>query len=354
MKKFIGYKAFNKDLTCRDYQFEIGKTYEHKGKIAICESGFHFCKSLADCYNFYPMNEDTRICKVEALGEVLTEDNVKYVTNKIKILSEVKKPRVASNVSESSSGYCNSGNRNSGNWNSGNSNSGYCNSGNRNSGNRNSGDSNSGDWNSGNRNSGDWNSGDRNSGNRNSGNRNSGNCNSGNWNSGNRNSGDRNSGDYNNGDRNSGNWNSGDWNSGDWNSGDWNSGDWNSGDWNSGDWNSGVFNTEKNPKIKIFDTESDWTMNDWYNSKAYNVMSDCPYTYSTYIYESDMTDIEKANHPEYKTIGGYVKTFVATAKDKQKWWDNLSDEDKQAVYDIPFFDANKFRQCTEIDVTNGK
>ena len=85
MARFLGYKAFNKDLTCRDYQFEIGKTYEHKGKIAVCESGFHFCKSLADCYQFYPMNEDTRICKVEALGEVLTEDNVKYVTNKIKI-----------------------------------------------------------------------------------------------------------------------------------------------------------------------------------------------------------------------------------------------------------------------------
>ena len=299
-----GYKAFNKDMTCRGFQYEIGKEYEMDGEIIPCKRGFHFCKSLADCYQFYSMSENTIICEVKALGEVITDNEVKYVTNHIKILSKVKNPKIKSNLSDSSSGYCNSGNRNSG------------------------------DWNSGNRNSGDWNSGDRNSGNRNSGNRNSGNCNSGNWNSGNRNSGDRNSGDYNNGDRNSGNWNS--------------------GDWNSGDWNSGVFNTEKNPKIKIFDTESDWTMNDWYNSKAYNVMSDCPYTYSTYIYESDMTDIEKANHPEYKTIGGYVKTFVATAKDKQKWWDNLSDEDKQAVYDIPFFDANKFRQCTEIDVTNGK
>ena len=279
MKKFIGYKAFNKDLTCIGYQFEIGKTYEHKGKIAVCESGFHFCKSLADCYQFYPMSEDTRICKVEALGEVLTEDNVKYVTNKIKILSEVKKPRVASNLSESSSGYCNSGD---------------CNSGNRNSGNRNSGN--------------------RNSGNRNSGDCNSGNCNSGDWNSGNRNSGNR-----------------------------------NSGDWNSGNRNSGVFNSTT-PTINMFNKETDWTYDDWYCSRAYDVMANCPYTYSNFISESNMSDEEKENHPEYKTIGGYIKTFIVKQEDKQKWWDELNDSDKEAVRSLPNFDAEVFKSCTGITV----
>ena len=249
-----GYKAFNPDLTCRGFQFEIGKEYTHDGKIAVCESGFHFCKSLADCYRFYPMDESTRICEVKATGEVITEDNVKYCTNKIKILSEVSKPRVKSNLSESSSGYCNSG-----------------------------------DWNSG-----DWNSGNRNSGNRNSGNR-------------------------------------------------------NSGDWNSGNRNSGVFNSIT-PKINMFNKATDWTYNDWYNSRAYNVMADCPYTYSNFISESDMSDEEKIKHPEYKTIGGYVKTFIVTQEDKQKWWDELSDSDKQAVYDLPNFDADVFEQCTGIKV----
>jgi len=300
-----GYKAFNSDLTCRGFQFEIGKTYEHEGEIEPCKSGFHFCKNLADCYKFYNMSDETRICKVEAVGNIKTDDEVKYCTDKITILSEVKKPRLKSNLSDSNSGYCNSGN-----WNSG-------------------------DWNSGNWNSGDWNSGNRNSGNRNSGN----------WNSGNRNSGNRNSGN-----RNSGNRNSGNRNSGNWNSGDWNSGNWNSGNWNSGNCNSGIFNTEKNPKIKIFDKESNWTIEDWIQSRARDVMIECPYSYSEFIYESNMTEEEKERHPEYKTIGGYIKTVTTTESDRQKWWDELTEEDKEAVKALPNFDADKFKECTGIMV----
>lgn len=83
-------------------------------------------------------------------------------------------------------------------------------------------------------------------------------------------------------------------------------------------------------------------------------MRDCPYTYSDYISESDMTEEEKEKHPEYKTIGGYIKVFVVTDADKQAWWDALPDEDKQAVYDIPYFDAVKFRDCTGITVKEKK
>ena len=298
-----GYKAFDKYMQCRDYQFEIGKTYTFDGNPIPCRQGFHFCKSVADCYSYYPMNEDTRVCEVEAIGDVETDDDVKYCTNKIMIIREVENPREASNASVSSSGYCNSGDWNSGNSNSGNRNSGYWNSGNRNSG-----DCNSGDWNSGYWNSGDWNSGD--------------------W--------------------NSGNWNSGNRNSGDWNSGDWNSGNRNSGDWNSGNWNSGVFCSDS--KIKIFDKESDWTIEDWYNSKARTVMYYCPCSYSDFVYASDMTVEEKARHPEHETIGGYVKVITVTDEDKQKWWDSLTEDEKQAVYDLPNFDADKFKQCTGIKV----
>ena len=164
---------------------------------------------------------------------------------------------------------------------------------------------------------------------------NSGDCNSGYRNSGDRNSGNRCSGDRNSGNRNSGNWNSG----------NWNSGYRNSGNWNSGDWNSGLFNTEKNPKIKIFDKDSDWTFEDWIESDARFIMNTCPYTYSDFICESDMTEEEKENHPEYKTIGGFVKTFVATKEDKEKWWNDLSDTDKNVIRALPNFDFDKFRQC---------
>ena len=257
MKTVKGYKAFNKDLTCRDMRYEIGKTYEMEGKPIPCERGYHFCKSLVDCYNYYSMSEDTRICEVKAIGDVATDDDVKFCTNKIAIVKEVKNPREKSNLSESSIGYCNSGN---------------CNSGNRNSGD----------------------------------------CNSGNWNSGNS----------------------------------------NSGDWNSGNWNSGVFCTSKNPTIKLFDKESDWTMDDWIKSYARDIMLCCPYTHSSFVYALYMTDEEKEKHPEHKTIGGYIKTFVVTTEDKQKWWDELLEEEKKAIIMLPNFDADKFRECTGIEVKN--
>ena len=272
----IGYKAFNEDLTCKSFQYEIGKTYSIKESPIPCNRGFHFCKSIAETYEFYPMSENTRICKIEALGEIQTDDEKKYCTNVIKIIEEVTDE------------WNRKGNSNS-------SNSGYRNSGYRNSGDRNSGDRNSGDWNSGY-------------------------CNSGYC-------------------------NSGDWNSGDRNSGDWNSGDWNSGDWNSGDWNSGLFNSEENPKLKMFNNMSDWTINDWKNSDARHIMNTCPYTHSNFIDKSDMTDEEKENHPEYKTIGGFVKVFIVTKKEKEDWWNKLSDEDKDIIKSLPNFDFDIFRKC---------
>ena len=328
-----GYKAFNKDLTCRGMQYEVGKEYKFNGEPIPCRQGFHFCETIADCYEFYPMNDNTRICEVEATGDI-AKDGVKRVTNVIKILAEI----TCDNLRKGNTGTSNSGYRNSGD-----SNSGVWNSGNRNSGDRNSGYSNSGDWNSGNSNSGNSNSGYRNSGDRNSGDWNSGDRNSGDWNSGDWNSGNRNSGN-----RNSGNWNSGYRNSGDWNSGDWNSGNWNSGNWNSGNRNSGVFNTDKTPTIKMFDKDSSWTYDDWYNSRARYIMTGCPYSYSDYISADDMTDEEKEKHPEYKTIGGFVKTFTVTAEDKQKWWDGLSESDKTEVKALPNFDEKKFCECVGI------
>ena len=178
-----------------------------------------------------------------------------------------------------------------------------------------------------------------------------GRCNSGNWNSGDWNSGNRNSGN-----RNSGNWNSGDWNSGDWNSGDWNSGDWNSGDCNSGDWNAasfsnGCFNTVS-PKIYMFNKPTDWTFEQWFNCRArrlLNEIEDCPLEY---VYLSDMTDEEKAEHPEAETTGGYLKDRT-TADNARKWWAGLSADDRNVILSLPNFDAAIFKEITGIDVSNG-
>ena len=287
-----GYKAFDKDLKCKDFQYEIGQTYEMSGKINCGIRGFHFCKDLTNCYIYYDTSDDTRICEVEAIG-VIKDDGITYCTDKIKILSEVENPRIKSNVNASSMGYCNSGIFNGGNWNSG----------------------------------------KYNSGNSNSGSCNSGNCNSGDDNPGNYNTGDCNNGDGNSGNYNTGVYNSGNFNIGSYNSGVYNNGDWNSGDWNKGDHHAGIFNCEENPKIKIFDKESGWTMKDWKNSRAYAIMIRCPfYTHSEYDNE-----LKKIFHK-------------ATLEDIQKWWDELIEDDKNTVKSLPNFDAEKFYLCTGIKV----
>ena len=57
-----------------------------------------------------------------------------------------------------------------------------------------------------------------------------------------------------------------------------------------------------------------------------------------------MTDEEKENHPEYETLGGYVKTFIVSKKDKEKWWNELDEDKKDVIKALPNFDFDKFRQ----------
>lgn len=49
-----GYKAFDKGLVCRGFQFEEGKEYFTEGKPVLCKSGFHFCKDIALTLEHYP------------------------------------------------------------------------------------------------------------------------------------------------------------------------------------------------------------------------------------------------------------------------------------------------------------
>lgn len=205
-----------------------------------------------------------------------------------------------------------------------------------------------GDWNSGSRNSGYQNSGNRNSGDRNNGNRNSGDRNSGDFNSGYLNSGSRN-----NGDRNSGHQNSGDLNSGNRNSGDRNSGDWNSGDWNSCNHSSGCFNTKEQP-IVMFNKLSDWSFEDWMNSKAYGVLRQMPSDGLTWVSVDDMTEDEKEKHPESETTGGFLREEKIGAAERQIWWDKIRKADKAAVTSLPNFDATIFKKITGIKVEGRK
>ena len=69
------YKAFGMDFKCRDFQFEIGKTYTHEGKIERCKNGFHSCEYPIDMFNYYAP-ASSRFALVVAGGDVDRETGV--------------------------------------------------------------------------------------------------------------------------------------------------------------------------------------------------------------------------------------------------------------------------------------
>ena len=78
------YKGFNKDMTCRGFQYEEGKEYEEETADA-CHSGFHACEHPLDCLNYYSPNESV-YHEVEQSGEFdRGEDDSKVASTKIKI-----------------------------------------------------------------------------------------------------------------------------------------------------------------------------------------------------------------------------------------------------------------------------
>lgn len=264
-----GYKAFNQGWKCKDFQYEIGKTYElEEGqKLEICKCGFHFCANPIDVFGYYRMNNNTVMAEVEALGEIQNE-GTKFVTDKIRIVREFTREQLQALILDNQ---------------------------------HNSGNHNSGRYNSGNYNSGKYNSGDCNSGNYNTGGCNCGSCNSGDFNSGHFNSGNHNSGDYNDGD-----YNDGDYNSGSYNSGDYNIGNYNSGHYNSGNYNSGFFNTDE-PKLRIFNESCEMTRTEFLRSIDYSFYSLCDRIRTNTLLPEDNDRIKKLpnfNAKIFKEITG--------------------------------------------------
>ena len=79
------YKGFNRDMTCRGYQFEEGKTYEHEGDLRLCESGFHACEDPVDCLRYYePCESVYHEVELDGVSDERQEDT-KVVGKKIRI-----------------------------------------------------------------------------------------------------------------------------------------------------------------------------------------------------------------------------------------------------------------------------
>ena len=89
-KVIKSYKGFDSSLSCRDFQYEVGKEYEMYGHIECCERGFHACESPLEVFDHYDMLK-SRFAEVEQSGTIdREEDSTKVCSSRIKIKAELK------------------------------------------------------------------------------------------------------------------------------------------------------------------------------------------------------------------------------------------------------------------------
>jgi hypothetical protein len=89
-KKIVAYKGFDKDFKCRDFQYEVGKTYEMDGNIKCYNRGFHACESPMEVFDCYDMLT-SRFAAVEQSGKIDKEESsTKVCSSRIKIKAELK------------------------------------------------------------------------------------------------------------------------------------------------------------------------------------------------------------------------------------------------------------------------
>ncbi|EJX4580965.1 hypothetical protein P4P50_004754 [Salmonella enterica] len=93
-KEIVTFKGFNKDLKCRDFQFEIGKTFHHDGKVEACGSGFHACECPFDVFSYYPPAE-SRYAETISFGvtDRKEEGDTKIASASITIKAELTLPQ---------------------------------------------------------------------------------------------------------------------------------------------------------------------------------------------------------------------------------------------------------------------
>ena len=86
----IAYKGMEFNMTCRDFKYEIGKTYK-TDKVELCERGFHACLNPLDVLDYYLKSASSRYFKVKLSGEITKCDNLntKVAATEITILEEI-------------------------------------------------------------------------------------------------------------------------------------------------------------------------------------------------------------------------------------------------------------------------
>ena len=84
------YKGFDKDLKCRDFQYEIGKTYEEP-TADLCNSGFHACEYPLDVLAYYAPGDMSRYCEVnlDDVSDKKNNEDSKRCGKKIAVKAEI-------------------------------------------------------------------------------------------------------------------------------------------------------------------------------------------------------------------------------------------------------------------------
>ena len=98
-KEVIAYKGMNSDMTCKGFQYEIGKTYK-TDKAKLCECGFHACLNPREVLDYYSRDNSSRYFKVLLSGEITKCGRIdtNVAATEIAILEEINIDEVINNT----------------------------------------------------------------------------------------------------------------------------------------------------------------------------------------------------------------------------------------------------------------